>query len=149
MGYKHGGKGTRLYVIWKHARQRCFDPRDKQFQNYGGRGIRMATAWDDFAAFRSYVDQYLGPCPDGYTMDRINVDGNYEPGNLRWASRQQQAENRRRSVWITFGGCRATVQQWSEVLGLSAGNLSRFLDKTEFSEVFRYYSGRYHMGITR
>jgi hypothetical protein len=84
---------TPEWGAWAGIKQRCFDPKSVSFDDYGGRGITMAPEWrDDFLAFY----EHLGPRPSpAYSVDRIDVDGNYEPGNVRWATRSQQAANKR------------------------------------------------------
>ena len=78
---------------WLNAKQRVTNPKDPRWPNYGGRGIRMCQEWlDSFEAFLSYI----GPRPDGTSLDRINNDGNYEPGNVRWATAAEQRRNQRR-----------------------------------------------------
>lgn len=98
----HAGKNgrSREYESWIGAKQRCFNPHNKGWENYGGRGITMCARWrDSFEAFLSDV----GPCPGpGYSLDRINNDGDYEPANVRWATAQQQIANQRRCP--TCGG---------------------------------------------
>ena len=92
----HGLRAHPLYYTWKGMKQRCYDSSHKHYQGYGGRGITVHPAWvDSLKAFIAYIEKELGPRPEGHTLDRINNDGNYEPGNLRWASAQQQADNRR------------------------------------------------------
>jgi hypothetical protein len=89
----HGMCYTPEWGAWAGIKQRCFDPKSVSFDDYGGRGITMAPEWrDDFLAFY----EHLGPRPSpAYSVDRIDVDGNYEPGNVRWATRSQQAANKR------------------------------------------------------
>lgn len=91
-GGKRGGRSTREYLSWANARRRCFNQKHKNFRDYGGRGITMCAEWrHDFAAFLAHI----GRCPDGLTLDRIENNGNYEPGNVRWATRTQQQANKR------------------------------------------------------
>jgi hypothetical protein len=93
---KHGLSGTRAYQTWKHIKNRCFNPRADNYRHYGGRGISIHENWrENFPAF--YAD--MGDPPSGLSIDRINVDGNYEPGNCRWATPLTQTANRRRSWW--------------------------------------------------
>lgn len=90
---KHGKKIHPLYSIWLQMRARCRNPRHKSYQNYGGRGITICERWDDFELFLADV----GERPPGrYSIDRIDNDGNYEPGNVRWATATEQIRNRRR-----------------------------------------------------
>jgi hypothetical protein len=96
---------------WKDMIQRCTNPRRINYANYGGRGITICDRWrKSFEAFLSD----MGPRPDGTTLDRIDNDGNYEPGNCRWASKEEQSSNTRRSRFIEIGGERLTVSQWAD-----------------------------------
>lgn len=92
---KHGLCYTPEYRAWAEAIRRCENPRNPGFANYGGRGIKMAPEWrHDFAAFFAHI----GPRPGSlYTLDRIDNGGNYEPGNVRWATYKVQANNTRRN----------------------------------------------------
>lgn len=97
--YKHGsGYEDYLYRLWRRIRTKCYKPSYKDYRYYGGRGITLHEPWHEFARFRDDLDRLLGPRPEGMTLDRVNNDGNYEPGNVRWATRAQQAQNRR-SRW--------------------------------------------------
>lgn len=91
---RHGGKGTRLYNIWKNIRQRCNNPSSPDFPLYGGRGIKLCDDWNDYEAFQIWSEA------NGYaselTIDRINPDGPYCPDNCRWATWKEQRHNQRR-----------------------------------------------------
>lgn len=88
----HGRRNSREYVSWNMLTQRCTNPRNHGWKNYGGRGIRVCDRWlNSFEAF--YAD--MGPRPPKTSIDRIDPNGNYEPGNCRWADAQTQARNKR------------------------------------------------------
>jgi len=102
--FKHGsGYDDYRYRLWKMIRNRCYRTSSKDYPHYGGRGIRVYEPWQDFIRFRDDLDRLIGPRPEGMTLDRINNDGNYEPGNIRWSSRVDQAWNRRSN--LTNLGC--------------------------------------------
>lgn len=113
----HNGKGTRLYEIWEGMKKRCNNPNSKYYHLYGGRGICVCDEWqNDFSAFRDWA--MANGYEDNLTIDRMEVDGNYEPSNCRWATRKEQNNNTRRNHIITVGGVSKNIAQWSEYLGI-------------------------------
>jgi len=84
---KHGGSNTKLYGVWYAIKMRCLNKNNKRYSDYGGRGIKIYSSWEkNFSAFRDYIFASLGDKPsEDHSLDRIDNDGNYEPGNLRWA----------------------------------------------------------------
>ena len=92
----HGFKGTNIYNTWCNMKQRCNNKNYFQYEYYGGRGITVCDEWQNsFEAFYEHVSQLPHYGEEGYSLDRINNDGNYEPGNVRWATRKEQMNNRR------------------------------------------------------
>lgn len=124
----HGLSKHPLYGTWYNAVYRCHGPKAAEYPDWGGRGIQVYEPWrSDVAAFIDWIEANLGPRPAGrypsgqpfYTIDRINVDGNYEPGNVRWADKKTQAENRRRvgSVTSQRDAALAEVKRLKRLLG--------------------------------
>ena len=107
----HGMKKTRTYSIWQAMRLRC----NRINQDYSCRGITYDERWDSFENF--YLD--MGEVPDGMSIDRIDPNGNYEKSNCRWATQEQQANNKRSSVFIEYNGKKQTVSQWAKELKMN------------------------------
>ena len=90
-GHSPARRKTREYAAWANAKERCYNPNVSNYHRYGGRGITMCDDWrHDFGRFLAD----MGPCPSGLSLDRINNDGPYDPGNCRWATRLQQNRNK-------------------------------------------------------
>lgn len=115
-GYAPMGRVKPEYVVWERMRSRCENRSDKYFHHYGGRGISVCARWQLFDNF--IAD--MGPRPSNrHSIDRYpNNDGNYEPGNCRWATAKMQQRNKRNNHYITFQGKVLCLQEWSEVTGI-------------------------------
>ena len=118
----------RLYTIWRNMKRRCNDSDRECYKNYVGRGIRVCDEWQN--NYRSFYNWALS---NGYndelTIERINVNGNYEPLNCTWATRKEQSNNKRNNHFLTFNGKTQTVAQWSEELDISISTILRRIDK--------------------
>jgi len=116
----HGRTKHPLYICWKHMLRRCYNKLDKSYPNYGGRGISVCKRWHDIENF--IAD--MGPhCSDDVTIERIDNNGDYTPGNCIWANRKVQANNRRTTHFLTYNGKTQSLKAWSEELGLNLGTL--------------------------
>lgn len=113
---KHGGKGTRIYHVWKGIRYRCNSSGCHAFSNYGGRGIKMCQEWDDFSAFREWA--YSHGYDDSLTIERIDVDKGYSPDNCKWVTMREQAKNRQTTVWVEYEGVKYCLSDLARVCGL-------------------------------
>lgn len=114
----HGLSNSPTYYSWQSAKDRCTNPNNPHFANYGGRGITMCAEWlGDFAAFL----RDMGARPNGLSIDRIDNDGPYGPQNCRWATRAEQSRNHRRNVRIPLDGESTVATDVAASLGLSLG----------------------------
>lgn len=120
----HGMSKVPEYNVWNAMRERCTNPKLRSFKDYGARGITVCERWSSFENF--YADMGPRPVP-GMSLERMNNDGNYEPGNVRWATATEQARNRRSSVLVTFNGRTATIAEWADRTGLSQLRISERL----------------------
>ena len=115
----HAMTGTREYRVWWDMMQRCRNPKLRNYHLYGGRGIRVCLRWFEFLNF--YMD--MGNQPADLELDRINTNGNYEPKNCRWATREQGANNTRCNVRFTYKGESLTIPVWARRYGLNTNCL--------------------------
>lgn len=110
-GHRRGRKSTPTLKAWQHAKDRCFNPNNEKFAQYGGRGISMSDEWrNDFSAFLAD----MGECPLGRSLDRVNVDGHYEPRNCRWATQTQQSRSRSDNVLVEFNGMTMILKDFAK-----------------------------------
>ena len=118
----HGMSNTRLHKEWQSMKDRCTREKCRDYQDYGGRGITICPEWSDsFEAFRDWA--LANGYRDDLTIDRIDVDGNYEPSNCRWATLREQAENKRNNHYLTLGEKTLTVTQWARETGIERRTL--------------------------
>jgi len=122
----HGKSETRIYRIWSNMKSRCYSTTNKKYPSYGGRGIIVCDRWkDSFANF--YED--MGEPPLDCSLDRIDVNGNYEKQNCRWATQKEQQNNRRDNVIITIGEKPMTMASYCETHGLNPDKVQQRLKR--------------------
>lgn len=116
---KHGLSQSRTHSIWSQMKKRTRSPDSVDFHRYGARGIDVCERW---LAFENFLAD-MGECPPKKTLERINNDGNYGPGNCRWATRTEQARNTRTNRLITFRGETRPAAAWAEITGLKSATI--------------------------
>ena len=111
----HAMTNSSTYSSWKSMKARCLNPTDKDYENYGGRGIRVCDRW-----LKSFIDFHadMGDRPKGKTIDRINNDGDYEPNNCKWSTPKEQGNNKRKNYYIEYLGQVKTAKQWAKDIGV-------------------------------
>jgi hypothetical protein len=114
MNQTHGMCYSRVYKVWDAMIGRCTRPKAARYERYGGRGIKVCERWMKFANFLAD----MGEPADGMSIDRIANDGDYEPSNCRWATRQEQARNTSRTTFLEIGGIKKPVSVWADEAGI-------------------------------
>lgn len=134
---KHGHAGgvhqksTKEYLTWSGMRRRCTCKTSQDYDRYGGRGISVCDRW--LNSFQNFFDDMgFAPSPK-HSIDRINNDGNYEPGNCRWATPKEQGRNTRKNRFITFNGKTQTVSAWEEDTGIKGSLIVTRIDALQWS----------------
>jgi hypothetical protein len=114
-GHARSGSHSATYNSWQSMTQRCTNPSHKNFDGYGGRGIGICERWGSFELFLAD----MGDRPEGMTLDRLDVNGNYEAGNCQWSTPSEQSANRRCALVYEHEGRRLTLKEWSSHLGIN------------------------------
>lgn len=131
-GTHHMSK-TRIYKIWCLMTARCCNKKSTSYADYGGRGISICNEWRGKDGFENFLKWSMeNGYADNLSIDRINVNGNYEPLNCRWLTLQAQNRNRRSCVYLTYKGETHILTEWAEILGINRSTLS----------------SRYHKGLS-
>lgn len=120
---KHGLSKSDVYNIWNHMKDRCFNKSSKSYYKYGARGITVCERWK--SSFENFLKD-MGPRPSAkHSIDRIDNNGNYEPGNCRWATSKTQANNRRSSCKILYGGWVLSIKDLSIIEGVCRNTIQK------------------------
>jgi len=128
----HGRSGTLEYGVWDSMLHRCNNPKASDYARYGGRGIRVCGEWTGDGGFERFF-AHVGLAPTGTTIDRIDNERGYEPGNVRWSTSKEQARNRRNNRLLEFNGREMCLEAWSEETGLPGATIRKRLDNYGFS----------------
>lgn len=126
---RHGMSGTRIYRIWQKMKGRCYYKNDKKhYPHYGARGIKVCDEWkDDFTNFYNWAME--NGYTDELTLDRIDVDGNYEPSNCRWATLEEQSYNKRNTLYVNIDNNKYTIKDLSDMTGLKKATIRYIYDR--------------------
>lgn len=140
----HGMKGTKIHRLWSRMKERCFYEKHKSFKDYGGRGVTVCDEWKDFRCFYSWAKD--NGYEEGLTLDRINVNGNYEPANCRFITNKEQQRNKRNNRFLTIHGIEKTVSEWGEISNLDRHTILYRINKGE-TGIYVLRAGRKGGGI--
>lgn len=121
-GHRVGRKTSRTRKAYEHAKSRCNNPNNPKYPNYGGRGIRMCEEW--LTSFDAFLRD-MGECPSDRTLDRVDVNGHYEPRNCRWATTSQQARTRTDNVLVEHDGRKMVLKDFAALMGVNYKSLHR------------------------
>lgn len=124
---KHGLTNTKLYATWENMKHRCEDPKNWMYPNYGGRGIKVCEEWHNSSTFFEWA--YSHGYKEGLTIERIDVNGNYEPGNCTWIPIKNQYLNRTDSHFVTAFGKTQTISEWAKESGIKYDTIERRLNQ--------------------
>lgn len=124
-GLKHGQSETNVYRAWNSMIQRCTNPNSTAYASYGGRGIKVCDEW---LTFEGFVKE-MGERQDDMTLERINNELSYSKDNCKWATRKEQANNRRTNVKLEYNGKVMNISQWASEFGLSKVSLKARIER--------------------
>ena len=126
----HGMWKTKVHRCWSEIRQRCKNKNYPRYQDYGGRGIKVCERWNSFINF--YHDMGDPPTPR-HSIDRIDNNKNYEPGNCKWSNPKEQQNHTRSNRIIEFNGRKLNIQQWSEIVNINHSTIRKRIDRSHWS----------------
>ena len=128
------------YQIWDAMIQRCTNPNQSQYHDYGGRGIKVCERWMRFEVFLE--DMGYRPSKN-HTLDRIDNDGDYEFANCKWRTRDKQSRNRRSNVWIEYNGKKMILEDWANELGIYSSQIRKSMQRGKtFDMIYAFYKNK-------
>lgn len=134
----HGMYRDPIYNIWGHIKDRCNNSNCDRYKDYGGRGIKVCERWSKFENFYEDVSQLEHFGEKGYTLDRKDNNGNYEPSNVHWVKAKDQQRNKRNNIWVEYKGEKMILKDAAEKSGISYSTLrGRYKHGERGDELFR------------
>lgn len=125
---------TRLYIIWSHMKQRCYNPNSNKYNLYGKRGITVCDEWKaSFDCFKNWA--IMNGYNEKLTLDRKNYNGNYESSNCRWITMKEQANNMRSNHLLTMNGETHTISEWAEITGIKRGTIEQRINRLKWDTI--------------
>lgn len=136
-GSTKGIKVLSEHRSWSSMKGRCYNPKNKKYSRYGGRGITVCNRW--IKSFENFIaDMGMKPTPN-LSIDRINNDGNYEPSNCRWATKKEQSNNRSTNRWLEYKGERKVISEWALFFKVSDSAINEKLKVSSMEDTFKFY----------
>lgn len=138
-GHRKNGQRSREYRIWSNMKDRCLNSREST-KRYFGRGISVCERWVN--SYENFIAD-MGVCPSPkHSIDRIDVNGNYDPANCRWATHREQFRNKTNNRWIEFNGWEFILKDWADLLGTKPPSLHQLIDKKSVNGAFMHHVRR-------
>jgi len=140
---KHNGCNTLEYNSWENMKARCYNTKSIQYHDYGGRGIKMCDRW--MHSFSNFLfDMGAKPTPN-HSLDRIDVNGDYEPLNCRWSTRKEQSRNKRNNRYLEYNSIRMVITDWGKFIGVHPMVIHHHLKTKSFYNLIEYYKIKYNL----
>lgn len=133
--FRHGFSNTDEYSIWKGLKSRCYNPHETYYSHYGGRGISVCEKW--LSSFENFISDVGNRPSKLHSIERKDNNGNYEPNNCYWATKKEQASNRRNNRVIYHNGTKMILQQWAEYFKVPVSTLHSQLKVNTFEDIYR------------
>lgn len=121
-GEEHGKSSTNTYFVWQAMKARCSNPSNKQWADYGGRGIAVCPEWKN--SFETFLSD-MGDCPEKYCIDRIDNDKGYGPDNCKWVTRLENNSNKRNTILLEYNGEKLPLKTWANKIGMNHSTLRK------------------------
>ena len=144
----HGMSKTRLYKIWTDMKKRCYNPKNKRYDRYGARGIKVCSLWkENFSAFAEWAIK--NGYADNLSIERKDIDKNYEPDNCKWITFPEQQLNTSRSHFIIINGVKKCMSEWAKIYGISQDVIKDRINKLHWSDEEAVTTPKLKMGGKR